>query len=1218
MHPLSMPRLIWRRLVDDWKLLLCIFSGIVIATSLVAGAPVYLKSLERLSINIAIDRASLVFLDVFAFAPHIPLEREKLQETDAFINTATERYLASIYRGRDRYLKVPTYLVGLPRQPLTDAPSDQRVSRGYFQYLSNLEHHVTFLDGRMASDQVTPGPRGPIVEAVLGEVSAEVFDLQVGDEVVLTPSLGDPTRLTARVVGILEPTDPTEEYWQHNANIFIEPEPLDEAPDVGVEVDPEEPPLALFITREAMIEGVGKAYPGTLVSSTWFTYIDKEGLKRWSPDETSSRISAFEHELAGRMSGSAVFTGIKKLLSDFQQRSFFTSVPLLLLLSVMVITVLYFLAMMVSYLVQSREADIALLRSRGVNDWQLLRLYALEGLVLTVTAVVLAPFIAMGVVSSAGLLPYFREMSGGGLLPVELRLMPFLVATGAGLLCLVIFVVPALLGSRTGLVIHKLRSSRPPSIPIFQRYYLDVGLLTLGGLVFWELYARGHLVSGGLFRDISINEALLLAPVLFLTAVALLFMRFFPLFVRFISGESAALLHLLTGAVVIFLGWAIIFREVLADRMLGWAWPVALLLALAVAYVATERARRLRFKLAGFALQGGLVALFVLAEPLSSDRRLLVSTLVLMFIVPAQVAFLAFKAMVSAMPVWMSMSLWRMARNPLQYSWLVLLLVLVAGLGILSTTVGGTLDRSYRERILYDVGADIRVSGIPGHIARGREALKERYLTIPGVTAVSLALRGSGSIGSTYSGGHFQVLAVESQDFHYLSWYRPDFSERPLDSIMRVLQSNVYAEPVVIPDDAVRLAVWVKPQDVYPNMFLWMVIRDRRGVISTVTLGRVGAPEWHLMSTEVPQHLQKPLHLVSVQIFEPVFGPAGTPGTILLDNIHTLSQDGEVRVLEDFEGQNRWTPLATSLLSSDSVVPVAQDVYSGRRSGLFSFGKDTDRGIRGFYQSPTGGPVPLVTSSSFLKATGARPGDEMIVNILGRLIPVSIRDEVDYFPTLDPSGNGFVVADLDNLLRHLNILAPTSTLVPNELFLTEAPGADDAVREVVYFLAGAPDLVHDRELQLEAIRLDPLITAGWKAMMLLSLGIILFVAGLGYITYLLSFADRSRVEMGFLRSLGISRHQMMGLLGLENLVIVAIGLGLGTWAGFQMSTLLVSSVAVTETGDPVVPPFILVTDWNLLVLVYTALLAVFAGAIYALNRSILHLDLHTVSRVEAV
>jgi putative ABC transport system permease protein len=240
----------------------------------------------------------------------------------------------------------------------------------------------------------------------------------------------------------------------------------------------------------------------------------------------------------------------------------------------------------------------------------------------------------------------------------------------------------------------------------------------------------------------------------------------------------------------------------------------------------------------------------------------------------------------------------------------------------------------------------------------------------------------------------------------------------------------------------------------------------------------------------------------------------------------------------------------------------------------------------------------------------------MIVNMFGRLLPVTIRDYVDFFPTMRHSRAGFVLVDLDDLLRHINIVSPSSTIRPNEILITEAPGAGESVRDVVISLVGSPDLVHDRRADLEQIRLDPLIGAGWRAMVLVSIAIIVLTAGLGYVTYLLAFADRSRAEMGFLQSLGLSKRQLTGLLSLEHMVIIIIGLALGTLAGIQMSDLLVSSVAVTEDGRQVVPPFILQTDWVFMGIIYLILIGIFAASIYRLNRSMIHLNFHSVSRVE--
>ena len=743
-----------------------------------------------------------------------------------------------------------------------------------------------------------------------------------------------------------------------------------------------------------------------------------------------------------------------------------------------------------------------------------------------------------------------------------------------------------------------------------------MALLIVGGLVFWELQARGHLVSGGLFKDVQVNESLLLAPVLFLAVVALVFMRFFPLFVRFISGDSPGLLHLVFGATVVTLALFIVAREVKAGDELGWLAPVTLLALLAAVYWGTHRAPLRLYRIGGLALQAGLVASVVFLEPPVVSDASISPTISLLTIVPAQVVFLLLRGYAQIAPVWLALGLRHMARNPFQYTWLVLLLVLVTGLGFLATTVGGTLDRSQRERILYDVAADYRVSRLR-ESGPGGEALRDSFVSIPGVTSAAMAFRAKGRVGALFKGTQFDLLALESEDFPYISWYREDFSDRPLGVVMQALQYNVLTESVVLPEGATSVGVWVDPRDVSGSLALWFVLQDGRGTSRTVTLGDLGTAGWQLMRAKIPVGLEEPIKLVAVQLFEMVLGPAATPGSIRLDNIHaTVGPDEEERLLDDFEGRTRWTSLATSMISTDSIQPTTDDVYSGKQAGIFRFGKENDGGIRGFYQSPSGGPVPVVASSSFMAATSASIGDELIVKVRNRLIPIVVRDTVGYFPTLDPSDGGFLLAELDSVISHMNILSPRSAFRPNELFIAKAPDATDSVRELVLGRAPVADLVKDKEFLLTSLSLDPLVTAGWKAMVLLSVGVIVFTAGLGYVTYLLQFADRSRSEMGFLQAFGLSRRQMMGLLSLEHLVIVIIGLGLGTWAGFQMSTRMVASVAVTEKGEQVLPPFILVTDWSVMLLIYGLLIGIFLAALYRLNRSMLHLDLQTISRLE--
>ena len=194
------------------------------------------------------------------------------------------------------------------------------------------------------------------------------------------------------------------------------------------------------------------------------------------------------------------------------------------------------------------------------------------------------------------------------------------------------------------------------------------------------------------------------------------------------------------------------------------------------------------------------------------------------------------------------------------------------------------------------------------------------------------------------------------------------------------------------------------------------------------------------------------------------------------------------------------------------------------------------------------------------------------------------------------------------------MLGQPSKVELNELFINKAPNAELTATEV---LGGASAMfldVEDGAERLDAARLDPFSGAGWQAMVLVALSIVLLAAAFGYATYLLLFARRNRSEMGFLRCMGLSRRQLMGLLGFEHLVISAVGVGLGTWAGFQISELTVMPLAVTETGEQVVPPFILVTSWEFMAPTYAALVAVFVGALLFLVRKIGRLDLQSIVR----
>ena len=1220
-----MARLILKRLVDDRSLLLGVFAGVVLTTTIAAAGPAYLNSLEQLSFRTSVGSIGGRFLGADIFATNVALSDRTMSAADEAVSRAAERHLSPAYAGHTTYVRSSPYLVGIPGRELPDERTREVLLRGYLQSLSGLDEHAAVSEGRLNAPGVAQGPRGPVVEAVISRQTAERFGIGAWDTLTLATVVEVNTRISALVTGVIEAADPGGEFWAE-AEIYLDPAPLFETPPYGVRVDPDDPPIGLFVRLEDLIAAVDGTNPGTLVDPVWFTKLDKNEVGSWSVGEATARVDSFTEEVREVMPEVVVRAGaITTTIATVERRSFLAGVPILLLLAVMGVTVLFYMAMVVSYLVKRRERDTALARSRGVGTAALLRIYAAEGLIITGAGAAVGLLLAFGAVSLSGMLPYFSEMTGGGLMHVELESGPLLFAGAAALACLLVLVVPGTLSARAGLLFQKLSVSRPPSVSWFHRYYVDVAVLVVGGLVFWELHSRGQVVSGGLFGDVGVNEPLLLAPVLFLAAVGLLFVRLFPLVLRYVSGESQGLVHVLAASSALAAAAGIVLREGtgLADPVE--ALPLAALAAFALAYAYAARPRGRAAFAVGLAGQALALAAFFALDPPDARGWEFVADLGLAAVIPATAAFPLFRTLVRRSPVWLAMTLWHMGRNPLQYTWLVLLLVLVTGLGILATTVGGTLTKSRTERILYEVGTDIRVTGSPLFIRGGMRKLGDDYEADPAIAAASASMRTSGSAGPQ----PVEVLALDVDRFQHMAWFRSDFSDRPMSEVLAKLapggaQGGRAGLPgIVIPDDAVEIGAWVKPLSPTLTKGLWLVLADAEGRVETVTAGDLEDVRWRLLRGEVPPDLARPVRLVSVQVFEPGAGPGqisylsatGAAGAVLIDDIHTVGADGSVDMVEDFEGGLQWTPIVTSFLPTDILETTSGDTHGGELAALFTYGAYRNMSVRGLLHGRDSGVLPVVVSASLAASMGLGAGDRFIAVIAGRLALAEVVDSVRYFPTMGGSSRRFMIAHVDTLYEYLNMLSPVKQAHLNEVFVSVSPGEGSAAEDVILEGRNASFLeVENGIAMLDALLLDPFSGAGWQAVVLLAVAVAVLSIGFGYGTYLLLFAKEGRNSLAFLQSVGMSRGHLAALLAFENLIIAAAGMGLGTWAGFQVSELMVSPLAVTESGESVVPPFILRTDWWIMGPTYAMFAAIFAGSAAVLLRGVTQLDLQAIAR----
>src|SRR5262249_2739220 len=188
--------------------------------------------------------------------------------------------------------------------------------------------------------------------------------------------------------------------------------------------------------------------------------------------------------------------------------------------------------------------EIAVLRSRGASHTQVLAVYLLEGALLGLIALLLGLLLGQ---TAAFLMTWtrsFPELAPGEALPIELTAEALHRAAQVLGLMLLASLLPAFGAARYTVVAYKNERARATRRPFWQRAYLDLLLLIPVYYGYTQLKQRGTISFLGFdlpTDDPFTNPLLLLAPTLYIFALALGGMRLFPTLMRGLAGALGRL-----------------------------------------------------------------------------------------------------------------------------------------------------------------------------------------------------------------------------------------------------------------------------------------------------------------------------------------------------------------------------------------------------------------------------------------------------------------------------------------------------------------------------------------------------------------------------------------------------------------------------------------------------------------------------------------------------
>ena len=510
-----------RRVLGNWRLLASVGVGAVIAAALLSSTAIYADAIRDLGLDFALRQERAATLDVEIVQTTFPVDRRQYQRSRDRVDVAPAEALAGASAGQVRMGTSATLFPTAPGETVSERADRPRA---FLRFRSELESHLRVVEGAFPEARAEAAA-GPLPVAV-GLATATRNEIAVGRRFDLHPFWDEQAApLVAEVVAIIDAVEPLERYW----GATVPADTVIDRRTASWET------LALIVPETTFFGALPELAHGVSADFSTRYVVDLDALNARDAVPVAAALGGLEQRLSASEERLHLTTALVEVLETFDEKLFFTRLPLLVLLLQVGGIAAYYLVMVSTMLVERQVEELALLRSRGATTAQLLTQYALEGLLLAALALAAGPPLAAAAIAALGATPAFAALSGGGPLEVHVSTLAYLLAGGGALLAFVALMLPAWRATRSTVVEFKRAAARPPPTPPFLRYYLDVVLVVVSALVFWQLSRQDELFTESLFGEVQADPFLLLTPSVFLLTVGLLFLRLFPLALRLVA-----------------------------------------------------------------------------------------------------------------------------------------------------------------------------------------------------------------------------------------------------------------------------------------------------------------------------------------------------------------------------------------------------------------------------------------------------------------------------------------------------------------------------------------------------------------------------------------------------------------------------------------------------------------------------------------------------------
>ncbi|MBO5077570.1 MAG: ABC transporter permease [Clostridia bacterium] len=294
-------------------------------------------------------------------------------------------------------------------------------------------------------------------------------------------------------------------------------------------------PMDFFVSPESFKAGMFTYANAQYVTSIEFYHniefrdMDRKDLNRFNKVHTEIKeyLKTFE---SGHKE---LYFPLNKTIVNFVDKGWEMELTMWVFNAPIIIMLAYYLFMVSKLIIEEDKNEISSLRSRGATSRQIFSRYIIECGIIIGFSLILGPplgLVLAQVIGSANGFLEFVNRSG-----LVLRLVPaaYLYALLAGVLFMVMVLIPAYTATRSTIVQHKQKKARKNQKPFWEKAFLDFIFLGISIYLLITYTTHGQMVlkSSG-----SVDPSIYFISTLFIISAGLVFMRIYPYILKLIFG----------------------------------------------------------------------------------------------------------------------------------------------------------------------------------------------------------------------------------------------------------------------------------------------------------------------------------------------------------------------------------------------------------------------------------------------------------------------------------------------------------------------------------------------------------------------------------------------------------------------------------------------------------------------------------------------------------